>query len=120
MSTIFPLSASVGQVFNGYTFDGTSWNINGIDLNTNYLEESSASVTYALKDSPTFTGSINLGNNSSIGPNNGGLYLTSAGQINLTYAPTVNLPSDTNIGTVSATEIGYLDGVTSGIQSQID
>lgn len=46
MSTIFPGSASVGQVFDGYTFDGTAWNINGIDLNTNYLEESSASATY--------------------------------------------------------------------------
>lgn len=46
MSTIFPLSASAGQVFSGYTFDGTSWNINGIDLTANYLEESSASATY--------------------------------------------------------------------------
>ena len=46
MSTIFPGSASVGQVFDGYSFDGTAWNINGIDLNTNYLEESSASAIY--------------------------------------------------------------------------
>lgn len=36
MSTIFPGSASAGQVFNGYTFDGTSWNINGIDLTEEY------------------------------------------------------------------------------------
>jgi hypothetical protein len=46
MSTIFPGSASVGQVYNNYTFDGTAWNINGIDLTENYLEESSASATY--------------------------------------------------------------------------
>ena len=46
MSTIFPLSASAGQVFDGYTFDGTAWNINGIDLTENYLEESSASAIY--------------------------------------------------------------------------
>jgi len=73
MSTIFPGSASVGQIYNNYTFDGTAWNINGIDLTENYLEESSASAT---------------------------------------YQPLV--------ANVSNTEIGYLDGVTSGIQSQID
>ena len=49
MSTIFPGSASVGQVYNNYTFDGTAWNINGIDLTENYLEESSASTTYQTK-----------------------------------------------------------------------
>ena len=29
MATIFPLSASVGQQFDGYAFDGESWNIIG-------------------------------------------------------------------------------------------
>jgi len=68
MSTIFPGSASVGQVYNNYTFDGTAWNINGIDLTENYLEESSASATYltqvsastnyAAKAGATFTGNI--------------------------------------------------------------
>jgi hypothetical protein len=37
-----------------------------------------------------------------------------------TFTGTVSLPSDTSIGDVSATEIGYLDGVTSGVQSQLD
>jgi len=37
-----------------------------------------------------------------------------------TFTGTVTLPSTTSVGTVSATEISYLDGVTSGIQSQID
>jgi len=55
MSTIFPGSASVGQVYNNYTFDGTAWNINGIDLTTNYLEESSASATYLTKVSASNT-----------------------------------------------------------------
>ena len=40
MATIFPLSASVGQVFDGYEFDGTSWNIIGIDLTANYALDS--------------------------------------------------------------------------------
>ena len=55
MSTIFPGSASVGQVYNNYTFDGTAWNINGIDLTENYLEESSASATYLTKVSASNT-----------------------------------------------------------------
>lgn len=55
MSTIFPGSASVGQVYNNYTFDGTAWNINGVDLTENYLEESSASTTYLTKVSASNT-----------------------------------------------------------------
>lgn len=37
-----------------------------------------------------------------------------------TFQGTVTLPATTSIGNVDATEIGYLDGVTAGIQSQID
>ena len=36
------------------------------------------------------------------------------------FTGTVTLPGTTSIGEVSATEIGYLNGVTSGIQSQLD
>jgi hypothetical protein len=43
MSTIFPPSASVGQIFNNYQFDGEAWFIDGY---TNYLEESTASEIY--------------------------------------------------------------------------
>ena len=39
MATIFPLSASVGQTFNGYEFDGISWNIIGIDLTQDYATQ---------------------------------------------------------------------------------
>jgi hypothetical protein len=39
MATIFPLSASVGQIYEGYTFDGDSWNFNGIKLTGNYVTE---------------------------------------------------------------------------------
>jgi hypothetical protein len=38
MSTIFPLSASVSQEFDGYRFNGTSWEIIGIDLTAEYAE----------------------------------------------------------------------------------
>lgn len=37
-----------------------------------------------------------------------------------TFTGTVVLPSGTSIGDVSSTEIGYVNGVTSGIQAQID
>jgi len=36
-----------------------------------------------------------------------------------TFTGTVVLPSTTSVGDVSATEIGYLNGVTSGVQSQL-
>jgi hypothetical protein len=39
---------------------------------------------------------------------------------NPTFTGTVVLPTSTSIGDVSSTEIGYLNGVTSGIQAQID
>lgn len=37
-----------------------------------------------------------------------------------TFTGTVVLPSTTSIGSVSSTEIGYIDGVTSGIQLQMN
>lgn len=37
-----------------------------------------------------------------------------------TFSGTVSLPATTSIGDVDATEIGYLNGVTSGIQGQLD
>ena len=94
--------------------------------------------------SPTFTGSVVLPATTSIGnvSNVEIGYLTSVtsdiqGQIDTklasataasTYAPlasptltgTVTLPESTSIGEVSNLEIGYLNGVTSGIQGQID
>ena len=37
-----------------------------------------------------------------------------------TFSGAVTLPSTTSIGNVSSTELGYLDGVTSGIQAQLN
>jgi len=33
MTSIFPVSASVGQEFSGYSFDGESWNLIGNEFN---------------------------------------------------------------------------------------
>lgn len=62
-----------------------------------YLTIASASTTYALKDNPNISGTISLGNNSSIGPNNGGLYISSS-LVALDYSTNVSLPSNTYIG----------------------
>jgi microcystin-dependent protein len=51
MSTIFPGSASVGQIFEGYSFNGAAWDIIGIDLTAEYLETSDASATYLTQTS---------------------------------------------------------------------
>jgi hypothetical protein len=63
MPTIFPLSASVGQVFNGYEFNGTSWNIIGIDLTEDYVTEDEFDAyklntikTYIQDEEPDFEG----------------------------------------------------------------
>jgi hypothetical protein len=55
MSTIFPGSASVNQIFDGYKFNGTAWDIVGIDLTADYLENSTASATYLNKVSASNT-----------------------------------------------------------------
>lgn len=93
---------------------------------------------------PTFTGSVTLPGDTSIGNVSaveiGSLEgVTSAIQTQIdakedsvtaaaTYAPlsnatlsgTVSLPTTTSIGDVDSTEIGHLNGVTSGIQTQLD
>lgn len=38
MSTIFPLSASVNQIFQGYRYNGEKWELIGIDLTADYPE----------------------------------------------------------------------------------
>ena len=48
MSTIFPGSASVNQEFNGYRFDGTSWNIIGIDLTADYAEITGGKISASV------------------------------------------------------------------------
>lgn len=93
---------------------------------------------------PTFTGTVALPTTTSIGDVSSAEIehlngVTSGIQTQLdgklgsglassTYAPlanatltgTVSLPATTSIGDISATELGYVDGVTSGIQSQLD
>jgi len=57
MSTIFPLSASVGQIFDGYEFDGSRWNIIGIDLTADYPEIIDGKISASVIPSQYVTGS---------------------------------------------------------------
>jgi hypothetical protein len=43
-----------------------------------------------------------------------------ANVVSPTFSGTVTLPSTTSIGNVSSTEIGFIDGVTSGVQAQLN
>jgi hypothetical protein len=94
-----------------------------------------SSVTVAkIESNPTFTGTVTLPSNTSIGNVSSTEIsyvdgVTSAIQTQLnakaalagpTFTGTVVLPSTTSIGTVDSTEIGYLDGVTSSIQTQMN
>ena len=50
----------------------------------------------------------------------GTLTLTGTTLLDASASGEVRLPGNTSIGTVSAAELGYLDGVTSGLQGQLD
>jgi uncharacterized membrane protein YdcZ (DUF606 family) len=137
-------STSIGDVSNleiGYLNGVTSSLQTQIDAK---LESSTASSTYAPLASPTLTGTVTLPATTSIGDVSNleigylnGVTSSLQTQIDAkletstassTYAPlasptltgTVTLPESTSIGDVSNQEIGYLNGVTSGVQTQID
>ena len=139
-----PESTSIGNVSNveiGY-LNGVTSDIQGqIDAK---LATATAASTYAPLASPTLTGTVTLPESTSIGNVSNleigyvnGVTSGIQGQIDAklatataasTYAPlasptltgTVTLPESTSIGNVSNLEIGYVNGVTSGIQTQLD
>lgn len=108
------------------------------------LAISTASTTYAPIASPTFTGTVTLPSgtvtsemilNGTIADADVNEYAeiaqtkianlvndlaNKAPKLSPTFLGSVVLPTDTTIGDVSATELGYVNGVTSGIQYQID
>jgi len=139
-----PESTSIGEVSNleiGY-LNGVTSGIQGqIDAK---LASATAATTYAPLASPTLTGTVTLPATTSIGDVSNvelayvnGVTSGIQGQIDAklasataatTYAPlaaptftgNVTLPGSTSIGDVSNLEIGYLNGVTSGLQIQLD
>ena len=121
-----------------------TYNPNTGALSANITVPSGKTLTVASGGALTVSGNTTLSANTSIGSVSsielGYLDgVTSAIQTQLasklsmstaasTYAPlaspaftgTATLPSTTSIGSVSSSELGYLDGVTSGVQAQID
>jgi hypothetical protein len=139
-----PLTTNIGDVSSteiGYV-NGVTSSIQG-QIDTK-LASADASSTYAPKASPTFTGTVTLPSTTIIGDISTAelAYLanvtsdvqtqidskistTSAASLyapkaSPTFTGTVTLPSTTIIGEVSTLELGYINGVTSGIQGQID
>jgi hypothetical protein len=139
-----PLTTNIGDVSStelGYVNGVTSAIQAQIDAK---LASSDAAGTYAPKASPTFTGTVTLPATTVIGDistveiaylanvtsdvqtqidskiatsSAASLY---APLISPTFSGTVTLPASTIIGDVSTLELGYINGVTSGIQGQID
>lgn len=89
-----------GTVTAGMILDGTIMNA---DIN-GYAEIAQSKVANLTGDLSTLTANVAL----------------NAPKASPTFTGTVTLPLTTSIGDVSATEIGYVNGVTSGIQYQID
>ena len=136
LNTLDELAAALGDDAN---FASTVTNSIATKLAT-----ATAATTYAPLASPTLTGTVTLPESTSIGNVSNveigylnGVTSDIQGQIDAklatataasTYAPlasptltgTVTLPESTSIGNVSNLEIGYVNGVTSGIQTQLD
>jgi hypothetical protein len=120
MSSIFPGSASVGQIFEGYLFNGTAWDLIGNDLwvdsdsdvpsisnetiltidsaSATYLTQASASTTYATKTELANIDALPLQTG------NSGKYLTTSGSV--ASWSTIDLTSAIN--TASAAAVTYL------------
>jgi hypothetical protein len=141
---LFADALRVGSVVNAEVqhLAGVSSNIQ--DQIDDKLDITEASTTYAPIASPTFTGTVTL----PAGTITSGMILNGtvvnadvdeyaeiaqskianltgdlagkAPKISPTFTGSVILPTDTTIGDVSSTELGYVNGVTSGIQHQID
>lgn len=104
-------------------WDGTAWQELSISL-----------PQYATLNSPTFVGSVELPETTSIGSvlSEEISYLsglesplqdqldTKANLESPTFTGTVVLPSNTSIGDVSSTELSYLNGISSSIQQQLN
>ncbi len=132
MATIFPLSASVGQIYQGYSYNGTAWEIIGEDWKPNTYSPTPPDYAEAGfiwidsdEDVPeidvasfvTASNYVVLTNKTINGSNN---TLSNIPQNAITDLSTTLSSKQDVVSGVSNTEIGYLDGVTSGIQSQLD
>ena len=109
MATIFPTSPApqVNGEHQGYRYNGTTWEIIGIDLTADYQPRvaSVSDTEIGYLDGVTSAIQTQLG--------------TKAPLDSPTFTGTVVLPSTTSIGNVTSTELGYVDGVTSSIQTQL-
>ena len=103
MSSIFPANPEVNDEFQGYRFNGISWDIIGQEYNP--------TVYSGTQPIGAKAGDIWIDSSTDVPSISPEAILTTTAAAS-TYQPIVSGVSDT--------EIGYLDGVTSGIQTQIN
>jgi hypothetical protein len=123
MSTIFPLSASVNQEFDGYRFNGTSWDIIGQEYNPTVYsgtEPSGAKAGDIWIDSSTDVPSISPETILTINAASA-TYLTknSASSTYITQA-SASTTYQTKVENIDNTEIGYLNNASANIQTQLN
>jgi hypothetical protein len=126
MATIFPTSPApqVNDEFQGYRYNGTSWEIIGIDLTADYqprvtnvsdteigyLDGVTSAIQTQLTDKSTASKTETLTNKTLTTP-----------KINEDVALTAT-STELNVldgATLTTTELNYVDGVTSSIQTQL-
>lgn len=130
MAMNFPANPVNGQQYGSYTYDATKQVWQGRE------DSATVAVISTVKPTEAKPGDVwydSLEGTSYIYYNDGDssqwvemlssgvpLLTTKANIVSPTFTGTVVLPSTTSIGSVSETELATLDGVTSGIQSQLN
>jgi hypothetical protein len=132
MTTIFPLSASTGQIFQGYSYNGTAWEIIGEDWKPNTYsptppDYAESGVIWIDSDEDieevdfsqyvTASGHYVLSNKAISGSDN---TLSNIPQNAITDLSTTLSTKQDKVFEVSDTEIGYLAQANSNIQNQLD
>ena len=132
MATIFPLSASVGQEFQGYMYDGTIWNLIGNEFNPTTFSSNppdNPKPGDLWVDSYSNVDILNDTNLASISDLNNYLTVQSAStgyltkeSASSTYLDKVSASTiyQAKVANVDDTEIGYLNNASANIQTQLN
>lgn len=122
MTSIFPVSASVGQEFSGYSFDGESWNLIGNEFNPTSFSSSPPLNPKAgdlWVDSDEDVDIIDDQNLVFQNDLNDYLSLSSASTTYLTQT-SASTTYQTKVANIDDTEIGYLNNASANIQTQLN
>jgi len=129
--SIFPISPTIGDRYSGYEWDGTSWNVVGIDLNAEYATTSELTAhevdstnVHGIADSSALATKTYADNSASTAQSNAESYTdTAIGNLVDTAPSTLNtlnelaaaLGDDENFSTTITTSIGTKQDKSSAI-----